>query len=188
MTLPNGHGTCLRHQRYDIGCDDFERLRVRAGDRCEMTDCRIAGPDTKSGQLFIDHEGPIWGPGARVRGLPCCGCNNGLGRVEARPGWHGHRPATDAEAAYLARPFWREPKSVQVQQEKDGMRLHRAWLVDELAKHSNCRRSAFDGMSPDEAIARALDEGVRQAAIVRRMIYPGSRVGKVAKLRRPQAV
>lgn len=186
MTLPDGHGRCLTHQTYDLDCADFERLRSRAGDRCEMPGCGLAGPDTKSGILYIDHQGPL-GQRARVRGLLCCAHNAGIGRVEARPGGPLRRQATASEQEYLDRPFWREPESVAVQERKDAQRLHRDWLVEELAKRQRGRRSALDGMSEDDAISRVLDAGVRQAAIVRGTRYSQARVGRVARSRRQDA-
>lgn len=185
MTLPTGHGRCLTHQHYDLDCDDFERLRARAADRCEMPGCGAAGPDTKSGILYIDHHGPL-GPDARVRGLLCCRCNTAIGRAESRPGSRFCRPATVAELAYLTRAFWREPESVAVQERKDAERERRRMLVKELAKPPH-RRTILAGMSDDDAIGRALDEGVRQADILRGTRHTAHKVTMAAKRWRQRA-
>lgn len=146
-----------------------------------MPGCGVAGPDTKTGMLFIDHEGPFRVPGCLVRGLLCCTCNSGLGRAEAGPHCRGSRPPTNAEIAYLSRPFWREPESLVSRQWKADYRAARRATVDELDKYSRRRRSRFDGLDRVDAIGRALDEGIRQADIERGTRFAGSAILKAAR-------
>lgn len=83
-------GRPCRHRSYWLSCEDFDRLRARALDRCEI--CGTRGSDTGHGELHIDHD-PALGDWA-VRGLLCSRCNTSL-----------HRLDSDAARAYLANPW-----------------------------------------------------------------------------------
>lgn len=63
-----GHHTCATHETHKLDCSEFEKLRARAGDRCE-----VCGDDTPG--LHIDHDRRIHAIHA-VRGLVCAKCNN----------------------------------------------------------------------------------------------------------------
>lgn len=103
----DAHGRCNRHWVYDLDCDDFDDLRRRADDRCEL--CGVAGLATGHRMLHIDHEGPR-GPNCRVRGLLCCS-----------------RTITDHELSYLGHPFWARDSLVLAREERaaTGLILHR---------------------------------------------------------------
>lgn len=87
-----GHAGC-QHFNYDMDCDEFGALIIRAGSRCEV--CRTLPEDTGHRQLHIDHD-PKRGPWA-VRGLVCSPCNVRLDRWPI--------PPTPAEAAFVANPW-----------------------------------------------------------------------------------
>lgn len=75
-----------------MSCEEFDQLRQRAHDRCEI--CAVPANETPRG-LFIDHDldKGKWA----VRGLLCNACNTSLGK----PRYNGHAGAV----AYLANPF-----------------------------------------------------------------------------------
>lgn len=80
------HDWCTTHKKYMLGCDQFERLIARSGQRCEM--CGAPGTaGLSSGKLHIDHDHtrPNWA----VRGLLCKVCNPVLTKLaaERRPPW-----------------------------------------------------------------------------------------------------
>lgn len=80
-TLP-AHEKCGTHRLYFLACSEYEEMLARCGQRCEI--CSMAGVDTPTGKLFIDHDGQFgnWA----VRGLLCHLCNNRLGQSnEFRP-------------------------------------------------------------------------------------------------------
>lgn len=60
VALPSkaGHGKCSRHWVYDLSCDDFDDLRHRASDRCEI--CRVAGARTISDRELAYLAVPFW--------------------------------------------------------------------------------------------------------------------------------
>lgn len=92
-----------RHAAYGLDCSQYEQLLSRADRACEICDHRKF-------RLQIDHT-PGDGMNGPVRGVLCPACNVGLRKVDS-----GHRPATTAQAAYLAREpmFPRHRKEVTV--------------------------------------------------------------------------
>lgn len=93
LDLAPQHGR-HRHRWYAMDCEEFDRLWMRAGGKCEI--CRVSWRFASSGQLHIDHD-PNKGDWA-VRGLLCSRCNTMLG-TPGRLAW----PEVDS---YLADP-WR---------------------------------------------------------------------------------
>ncbi|WP_326642954.1 endonuclease domain-containing protein [Streptosporangium sp. NBC_01755] len=86
-------GRKCTHAGYLLTCAEFDLLRQRANDRCEI--CRRRGDETRNGRLFVDHHG---GRGQwAVRGLLCNRCNSGL-----------NFNTSEAAARYLATPFYIE--------------------------------------------------------------------------------
>lgn len=86
------HRGC-RHLIYKLTCDEFDQLRERAQNRCEI--CGEGPKPTQRGMLFIDHD-EMKGKWA-VRGLLCVTCNSSLGLP--------HFARTEPAQAYLANPF-----------------------------------------------------------------------------------
>lgn len=74
MTTAVAHAKPCAHTKYQLTCDEFDRLRDRAGDRCQI--CDVPGSDTPHGALHIDHDASMgeWA----VRGLLCSRCNTQL--------------------------------------------------------------------------------------------------------------
>ncbi len=96
---PRPHWNCA-HRNYRLTCGEFDQLRRRAGDKCEI--CRSGPMPGPRGMLFIDHD-EMKGKWA-VRGLLCNTCNSSLGL--------SHFAASRKAQAYLANPFrTEEPES-----------------------------------------------------------------------------
>lgn len=71
--------THLRVQ-YNIGIDDFERLMVAAGGRCQI--CGASGSKSiRKKHLCIDHDHTT----GRIRGILCDTCNRGIGLLGDNP-------------------------------------------------------------------------------------------------------
>ncbi|WP_329368867.1 endonuclease VII domain-containing protein [Streptomyces sp. NBC_00669] len=76
-------GTCLHATVYGLTCAQYEEMRDRAGDCCEL--CRTPGPETPRGSLVIDH---FDGMGVNfVRGLLCDRCNALMSRYDGTAPW-----------------------------------------------------------------------------------------------------
>ncbi|MBA9005860.1 endonuclease domain-containing protein [Thermomonospora cellulosilytica] len=69
------HTVCATHTDHKLACEEYDALRARAGDRCE-----ICG-ETSALTLHIDHDRRIDAIHA-VRGLLCAACNVFMGRVD----------------------------------------------------------------------------------------------------------
>jgi hypothetical protein len=76
-------GTCLHATVYGLMCEEYEAMRDRAQDCCEL--CRTPGSETPRGALVIDH---FDGKGVRfVRGLLCDRCNALMARHDGTAPW-----------------------------------------------------------------------------------------------------
>jgi recombination endonuclease VII len=74
---------CNHFLKYDMSCDDFDRLRARANGHCEL--CEAPESDTPRGALVIDH---FQGDGLFfVRGLICDRCNSVMSRHDRTAAW-----------------------------------------------------------------------------------------------------
>jgi hypothetical protein len=93
-----GHRSC-HHWTFSLTCDEFDRLRERAGGKCEL--CGIAEEGTPRRVLCIDHDNR-YDPRA-VRGLICDKCNSHLRFLE-----NGSRPADARVRAYYRSAFFLE--------------------------------------------------------------------------------
>lgn len=84
-------GACLHATVYGLTCAQYEEMRDRARDCCEL--CSTPGPRTARGALVIDH---FEGVGVRfVRGLLCDRCNALMARHDGTAPWG---PSTQARA------------------------------------------------------------------------------------------
>ncbi|RZT87547.1 recombination endonuclease VII [Pseudonocardia sediminis] len=169
------HGLCKTHEAYGLDCDDFERLRARAGDACEI--CRTpAVEDPRWPCLHIDHDKH------GVRGLLDSDCNTRLGRCEATGRRHEKFVLDDRQRAYLANPFWKLPESLLSAQRKADHAARKAAALAELAlATSNYQPS--NRPVPDEyrpLVEAALELGVRQSQIVKATPLSLAWVQKVA--------
>ncbi|GAA2929476.1 endonuclease domain-containing protein [Streptomyces enissocaesilis] len=74
---------CNHFMKYGMTCDDFDRLRARAGGQCEL--CKTPEQETPRGALIIDH---FQGAGLFfVRGLICDRCNSVMSRHDRTAAW-----------------------------------------------------------------------------------------------------
>jgi Recombination endonuclease VII. len=111
-TAPNrrtdyGHQTrpdlpCQHLGPYHLTCDEYEALRDRAQDRCEI--CRTHGHDTPRGSLVIDHfqSDDLF----FVRGLLCDRCNAVMARHDRKRVWGPATRPWAAKAAVYHRNSW----------------------------------------------------------------------------------
>lgn len=87
---------CSVHVQYHLSCAQYIGIKLRSGGLCET----CGRPSTMYWPLVIDHDHRV---GHRaVRGLVCVSCNKHLSNIDA-----GARPPNQAEAAYLAKPWYR---------------------------------------------------------------------------------
>jgi hypothetical protein len=165
------------HWTYEMNCEDFDALRRRAGDRCEI--CRVLGEDTPHGMLHIDHDYKLGNRG--VRGLLCSRCNTGLDLASVVP--------RDARSRYLAQPF----HAVLERARPDGPPT-KSELADELRKAARLRRASSQRDQPSRhrfrtAVVNALLSGMSQIDVVcvtgytRSSIYLIARDGGVPPMR-----
>jgi hypothetical protein len=75
--------SCNHFLKYEMSCDDFDRLQARAAGRCEL--CETPEVETVRGALVIDH---FQGDGLFfVRGLICDRCNSVMSRHDRNVEW-----------------------------------------------------------------------------------------------------
>ncbi|WP_405759520.1 endonuclease VII domain-containing protein [Streptomyces sp. NBC_01420] len=80
----NGNaGTCRHATAYGLTCTQYEAMRDRARDCCEL--CATPGPETGRGALVIDHFSSK--KVSFVRGLLCDRCNALMARHDGTAPW-----------------------------------------------------------------------------------------------------
>lgn len=162
------HGRCGRHQTYDLSCDEFDWLLVRCDGQCEH--CGVLEFETPHRQLHIDHDARVgW---HAVRGMLCSRCNTNLDRGLL---------AADTAAAYLANPWWMDPRVVAGRAERarrtDEKRMTLAGLAQFKARAwTDAQRAARD-----TAILAAAADGIRQIDIAEAVGLSQSRVQVLAR-------
>lgn len=74
---------CTHFLNFGLTCDDYDRMRERARDSCEI--CETPEEATTRAQLVIDHfhGGGVW----FVRGLVCDRCNSVMARHDRAAEW-----------------------------------------------------------------------------------------------------
>jgi hypothetical protein len=93
-----------RHRSYYLSCDEYDKLRKRAGGRCEI--CRIPESQTYKGFLYIDH---FTAPGLfLVRGLLCPKCNAVMACFDGNKKWGANQHLMQRAFDYQ-RNSWRRP-------------------------------------------------------------------------------
>lgn len=148
-----GHAPCA-HANYSLTCEEYEALRARAGEQCEI--CLMPESETSHGLLHIDHDETrgTWA----VRGLLCSRCNSTL-----RP----NSPTSAAVIAYLAAP-WR------VSPPQAGRRL----ITTRYARRLPGRHRPASGhvtatqaapATSDEILRRLSELGAQRTAVMRRL-------------------
>lgn len=169
-------GRPCSHRVYALTCDEFEALRERANDRCEL--CSITAEESSFGVLHIDHEG-AWGWLAKVRGLLCGRCNTGLDLPTVVP--PERRAAYVANAFHLTLPPRRPPG---VPSDIEQGHLDRLEWLSKLYRlaGADTRRAARRELH--EAIWCAYEAGLRQSAIAKASGYRREHVHVLIKARR----
>lgn len=90
---------------YRLTCDEYDAMRDRAGDRCEI--CNRLDVETPRGELVIDHFQDEGGP-CFVRGLLCDRCNSVMQRHDGLAHWGPRsRPWAEKARAYHLNAFRR---------------------------------------------------------------------------------
>lgn len=82
------------HRCYYLTCAQFDAMRWRAGDRCEI--CRVRAEQVQKRPLYVDHDGRLGNGFDHVRGLVCARCNAQLRFVD-----NGYRRPTPEQLRYL---------------------------------------------------------------------------------------
>ncbi|MGJ3559001.1 endonuclease domain-containing protein [Streptomyces sp. INA 01156] len=91
------------HVLYRLTCDEYEAMRDRAQDRCEL--CGIPDHETPRGQLVIDHF-EAQRVAFFVRGLLCDRCNSVMQRHDGSAPWGpASRPFAEKARAYHLNAF-----------------------------------------------------------------------------------
>jgi hypothetical protein len=148
---------CTHAVTYRLTCDEYEAMRDRAEDRCEI--CRRRDRDTPRGELVIDHfQGRgVW----FVRGLLCDRCNALMQRHDGTAPWGPATRALAAEArAYHLRAFG-EPSAEELERADELIQGRCTALRARL-------EPAPDEAAPDlEAIARDLRTSLTPAQVAR---------------------
>jgi hypothetical protein len=97
-----GPGKLCTHWSYGVSCDEYDQLRARSGNCCEV--CRTPEPETVRGALVIDHyeSGDVF----FVRGLLCDRCNSVMARHDRRQVWGEKTRPWAGRAAEYHRNAW----------------------------------------------------------------------------------
>lgn len=72
---------CHHLHEYGLYCSDYEALRMRSGDQCEI--CGVAEKDAPGRQLLIDHNHET----GDVRGMVCAKCNTVMACFDGTKTW-----------------------------------------------------------------------------------------------------
>lgn len=97
-------GLACNHDAYGLTCDDYNAMRARAQDMCEL--CRTPDRETTRGQLVIDHfqDRDLY----FVRGLLCDRCNAVMSRHDRNVEWGPSTlPWKERASAYHLNAFGR---------------------------------------------------------------------------------
>lgn len=93
--------TCHHFARFNLTCDDYDRLRARSAGCCEL--CGTPEVETPRGALIIDHfqnRDDFY-----VRGLICDKCNAVMSCHDGNKVWGANRRWADKAASYAANSF-----------------------------------------------------------------------------------
>lgn len=82
------------HKAYYLTCAQYDAMRWRAGDRCEI--CGVRAEDVQKPPLHIDHDGRLGNGLDHVRGLLCARCNHHLSLCD-----NGNKLPNEAQQQYL---------------------------------------------------------------------------------------
>ena len=74
---------CWHYSRFRLTCDEYDALRARAGDECEI--CRTPKAEAPNQRLVIDHFSGR--PASYVRGLVCNRCNSVMSCHDGNKNW-----------------------------------------------------------------------------------------------------
>lgn len=126
------------HTVYGLTCEDYEAMRDRAQDACEI--CRIPDHETTRGQLVIDHfqSKDLF----FVRGLLCDRCNSVMSRHDRTAPWGpASLPLADKARAYHLNAFGQPtPEEFQRADEVISERRGYARSVDKTAMPPRSQR------------------------------------------------
>lgn len=106
---------CHHYSRFKLTCDEYDRLRARAQDRCEI--CRTSEVETIHQRLVIDHFSGK--PACYVRGLVCDTCNQVMACHDGNRNWGPKTSPFREQAAAYAANSWHSPEY--------GLRLQNYW-------------------------------------------------------------
>lgn len=116
-----------QHKAYYLTCDQYDTMRWRSGDRCEI--CRVRAEEVQKRPLYIDHDGRLGNGQDHVRGLVCARCNHRLSLCDS-----GRVLPDEAQQRYLDDAWfwaWLPPQRLQLPYlpPANGRRNGLAWVL-----------------------------------------------------------
>jgi hypothetical protein len=111
---------CHHFDLHGLTCDEYDDMRKRADDRCEI--CRTPEAETGGKRLVIGHfqARRMW----IVRGLLCDGCNSLMSKFDGTKNWGPRRAEREPLARAYQKRCW--------QQISDGERTRMERIQEEL--------------------------------------------------------
>ncbi|MGH3584845.1 MAG: endonuclease domain-containing protein, partial [Pseudonocardia sp.] len=176
LPAPNRHtesrhatpgNTCVHYLNYDLTCDQYDDMRVRAKGRCEI--CQTSEGETTRGMLVVDH---FHGGGAWfVRGLLCDRCNSVMSRHDRAVVWGpASLPFRDAAAEYH-RNAYGKPSPEEFQKAADYIASRKPFNIRNVPRPAQpARKTKAPRVRLDHGpknIARALRNYLRPEQIQR---------------------
>ncbi len=97
---------CWHYSRFRLTCDEYDALRARANDCCEI--CGTPEAETRGQRLVVDHF--MGHPASYVRGLVCDPCNSVMSCHDGNKNWGPLTSRWRKEAAEYAANSWHSPE------------------------------------------------------------------------------
>jgi hypothetical protein len=97
---------CWHYSRFRLTCDEYDALRARARDCCEI--CGTPEAETPNRRLVIDHFSGR--PACYVRGLVCDRCNSVMSCHDGNKNWGPRSLPWREKAAQYAANSWQTPE------------------------------------------------------------------------------
>ncbi|MDX3328826.1 endonuclease domain-containing protein [Streptomyces sp. ME02-6979-3A] len=148
--------TCVHYLNYGLTCDQYDDMRRRAGERCEI--CQTPEAETTRGMLVVDH---FQGGGAWfVRGMLCDRCNSVMSRHDRAAVWGPASLPFQERAAEYHRNAYGKPTPEEFQKAADYIAARKPFNVADVPRPVTPKRTT----APRKAQRIRLDRGVRHLA------------------------
>ncbi|MFE9850269.1 endonuclease domain-containing protein [Streptomyces sp. NPDC005576] len=146
---------------YDLTCDQYDDMRRRAQERCEI--CRTPEAETTRGMLVVDH---FHGGGAWfVRGLLCDRCNSVMSRHDRAVVWGPASLPFREKAAEYHRNAYGSPSAAEFEKAADYIATRKPFNIRNVPRQPAPRQP----VPPRPAASKKpcsvrLDRGVKDLA------------------------